>query len=466
MANNTVSATPSRISRSRIRVEAAAVEAAVEGHIQPYNPRHTSTDSPLLPPLCSFLLPQVTDGPLCINAPEEILKVGYLTKKAAVKSTKKSKFALHKRQKKRFFELASRHLSYYNTEGGDLKGVIELCNNSTVEVDCKPGGDASVDFCMQVKTLEKEVYIIARDTEEMSEWAEAVKEAIGKIPKATGEKMKAVNKTHTYSGGTLVMKMQGAMRGFDEDSGQEYTEYILMCNFRMASGGGDTWSVAARWQELKDLHAKLDTLKAHVKNLPSFPGTVVAKSKDQRVELRVQKLQEYLDGATAAVAAAEGVKVVDFETFFELDSRVPKVKRAGAMIEGQNTESKKLVDDDAEDELQILPMNEMEVQQAGGLVRQLWRVVQGNAATESDIRYDPNIQKLLCSALSILPQLRESARVGPYTVMSLLPYAQQYLSDLENTLHFYNDVALTYLVTELRVDRGLDKDDWKEQYRR
>ena len=92
-------------------------------------------------------------------------------------------------------------------------------------------------------------------------------------------------------------------------------------------------------------------------------------------------------------------------------------------------------------------------------------MVEANTKTDSDIRYDPNIQKLLGSALSILPQLRESARVGPYTVMQLLPYAQQYLHDLGNTLHFYNDIALKYRVAELRRERGLDRDDWKLQYR-
>jgi hypothetical protein len=397
---------------------------------------------------------------------EEILKTGYLTKKAAVKSTKKSKFALHKRQKKRFFELASRHLSYYQTEGGELKGVIELCADSTVEVDCKPGGDASVDFCMQVRTAEKEVFIIATDTEEMNEWADAVKAAISKIPKKSGDEKKVINKTHQYNGGNLVMKMQGAMKGFDDESNSKYTEYILMCNFRMAAGGGDTWSVAARWSELKDLHSKLSSLSTHVKNLPAFPSAVVAKSKEERVELRVQKLQEYLDGAVASVAAADKIKITDFESFFELDVRIPKVKRAGAMFDDANKSTPGAMTDEDEEEMQILPMNEMEVQQSGGLVRQLFRVVQANATTNSDIRYDPNIQKLLCSALAILPQLRESARVGPYTVMSLLPYAQQYLSDVESTLHFYNDVALGYLVAELRIDRGLDKDDWKAQYRR
>ena len=114
-----------------------------------------------------------------------------------------------------------------------------------------------------------------------------------------------INKTHDYQGGTLVMKMQGAMKGFDDASGQEYTEYIVMCNFRVAQGGGDTWSVAARWQELKDMHAKLETLKAHLKELPAFPATVVAKTKEQRIELRVQKLQEYFDGMVASVAQVE-----------------------------------------------------------------------------------------------------------------------------------------------------------------
>jgi hypothetical protein len=42
----------------------------------------------------------------------------------------------------------------------------------------------------------------------------------------------------------------------------------------------------------------------------------------------------------------------------------------------------------------------------------------------------------------LLPQLKESARVGPFTIMALLPYAQQYLADVKNTFRYYNDLAL------------------------
>jgi hypothetical protein len=144
----------------------------------------------------------------------------------------------------------------------------------------------------------------------------------------------------------------------------------------------------------------------------------------------------------------------------------------------------------------VYPMNEMELQAAGSVVQQLWRLLQ---QTQVDVRDDPSIQQLLRTALSLLPRVKESAKVrsplasslhflssppaslhsflpaldnavpnsllshafsllyrypkqvGPFTEMDLLPYAQQYREDYIKTFQIYNDVALMFLVRSLRA---------------
>ena len=90
----------------------------------------------------------------------------------------------------------------------------------------------------------------------------------------------------------------------------------------------------------------------------------------------------------------------------------------------------------------------MELQQAGAVVQQLWRLLK---QTQLDVRDDPSIQQLLRTALSLLPRVKESAKVGPFTEMDLLPYAQQYREDYVKTFRIYNDVALMFLVRGLRA---------------
>merc|ERR550537_1655037 len=190
---------------------------------------------------------------------------------------------------------------------------------------------------------------------------------------------------------------------------------------------GESWTVANRWSSFKELHSKLEKkLFPTVKTgePPKFPSTVVSSSKEKRQQARQERLQTYLDDVFKLIDDDEalGKHAGELESIFDLGTRMSKIKRALAM----RNDAKKAEDQDMEgDEVHVYPMNSEEIVQAGTLVQQLWRLLKAHPLN-SDIRQNDNVQKMLSSALGILPQVQESARVGPFTIMALLPYAQQY----------------------------------------
>ena len=61
---------------------------------------------------------------------------------------------------------------------------------------------------------------------------------------------------------------------------------------------------------------------------------------------------------------------------------------------------------------------------------------------QGDVRADANIQHLLRVALALLPGLRQTATLGAFSDMDLLPRAMQCLDDLAQAICVYNDAAL------------------------
>jgi hypothetical protein len=264
------------------------------------------------------------------------------------------------------------------------------------------------------------------------------------------------------------------MTGLNDMTGAEGTEYVVMVSWRPvapdeAEGGkssiGESWTEANRWSSFKELNAKLERKIGRDKMQASapFPSTVVSSSKEKRQQLRKERLQTYLDDVFGLVDADPTLAkhVSDLEQMLGLNIRMSKIKRAVAM---RNDALKNGEDEGGDDnDVHVYPMNAEEIVQAGTLVQQLWRLLKAHPEG-SDIRQNENVQKMLSSALGLLPQLKESARVGPFTIMALLPYAQQYLADVKNTFRYYNDLALMAYVHELRNEYGLTGNDWKEEW--
>ena len=72
-------------------------------------------------------------------------------------------------------------------------------------------------------------------------------------------------------------------------------------------------------------------------------------------------------------------------------------------------------------------------------VIQLQRLLQN---CQGDVRTDMHVQHLLRVVLALLPKLQQTATMGPFSDMDLLPRAMQCLEDLAGAIAFYNDAAV------------------------
>ena len=70
---------------------------------------------------------------------------------------------------------------------------------------------------------------------------------------------------------------------------------------------------------------------------------------------------------------------------------------------------------------------------------QLQRLLQN---CQGDVRTDMHVQHLLRVVLALLPKLQQTATMGPFSDMDLLPRAMQSLEDLAGAIAFYNDAAV------------------------
>jgi myosin heavy subunit len=366
----------------------------------------------------------------------------------------KAKAAKGKVQK-RFFVLSPRKLQYSATEKtkNSPKGMIQLRPTDTLDLDA-----ANLTMTLTYTSgKEKQGFLAikASSEEELNEWADAIKTTISKVPaaKAAGAAGADENKLFKYKDGQVLVKTQGSMQGYDEETGENFTEYLMLVNWRPDPDFSETWTVSARWSEITSLNESLKKRFGSEKSFPQFPAKVMASTKEQRVQIRIEKYKVYVAGLFQMFEDKPDLvdHARDLQEFFELHHRVPKIKRAFAM-------QKELAEqngDMAGAKVQVSPMTEEEIQQAGTLVQQTWRLLK---AAQNDVRSDDHIQACLANALSILPQLEESAKVGPFTQMEMVPFAQQYIVDLSKTVEYYNDQALLFLLDELRFQLGLSEE--------
>jgi myosin heavy subunit len=359
--------------------------------------------------------------------------------------------------KKRYVTIENFALLYSRTKESttDILGQVQLTFDTHVEETDNPGeGRSKVANCFKIITPDSVVYVIAENAKGLSGWMDVITRAVKLMPKPTKTRndlhsqMGVTNKQYALFGGWLSLSVHGVMKGFTEE-GTAFTDYVVLVSWGPDKNYNEAWIIGQRWslfQALQDsVKRRLRALDARVR-VPEFPSTMevysggfgTTSSKEKRGKYRHDKLQAYLAELMELFGQHSGwlEQIPELDDFFELSKRVPQVKRARAMMnEGSSDGSR------------VYPMNEAELVAAGSVVQQLWRLLQ---QTQMDVRDDPSIQQLLRTALSLLPRVKESAKVGPFTEMELLPYAQQYREDYVKTFQIYNDVALMFLVHSLQ----------------
>ncbi|KDO21583.1 hypothetical protein SPRG_13267 [Saprolegnia parasitica CBS 223.65] len=85
-----------------------------------------------------------------------------------------------KNWKPRYFELSSSHLSYYDEQGGKLKGALHLASLAAHDIEIMPcdgrktGKSASTNWRICLNTNGRRFFIAAATEDEMYEWVQAL----------------------------------------------------------------------------------------------------------------------------------------------------------------------------------------------------------------------------------------------------------------------------------------------------
>lgn len=102
-----------------------------------------------------------------IELPDDVIKVGYLSKKGAKR----------RNWKDRWFILKKESIGYYaSPSDATPKGTISLRRCSVFNSTRKP-------FCFHVSNLNRDYYIVAKNQQEQKEWMEAITACIDELKK-------------------------------------------------------------------------------------------------------------------------------------------------------------------------------------------------------------------------------------------------------------------------------------------
>ncbi|KAF0709766.1 hypothetical protein AaE_012777 [Aphanomyces astaci] len=122
------------------------------------------------------------------TAEDNLVRTGILYKKG-----RKTGFFSRQNWKPRFFMLTWEKLSYYEFEGGELKGEVDLrsCTNKDIQVmpdDCKKTGQsASSIWRIAISTPARRLFIAATSEFEMIEWLEDLRDVTSRHERMGGE---------------------------------------------------------------------------------------------------------------------------------------------------------------------------------------------------------------------------------------------------------------------------------------
>ena len=103
-----------------------------------------------------------------------------------------------------------------------------------------------------------------------------------------------------------------------------------------------------------------------------------------------------------------------------------------------------------------MPLLEDDLRRVELAVHQLWRLVTNG---QSDPSADHKVQNLLQICLNYLPRLLESACIGPYTELDLIPDVQRALDELHEAIQKYNERTLAFHIGQGHLFTGVHEDD-------
>jgi hypothetical protein len=172
---------------------------------------------------------------------------------------------------------------------------------------------------------------------------------------------------------------------------------------------------------------------------------------------RLKGLQSYLAELMQLLATQPSLAdhIDELEDFFALRDRISAIKKNSDM----KMEQEAAAGDGEGGASKPMPLLEDELRRVELAVHQLWRLVTHG---QTDPRDDHKVQNLLRICLNYLPRLLESACIGPFTEIDLIPDVQRALDELHEAIEKYNERALAFHIGQghlfTGVQEGSDKD--------
>lgn len=161
-----------------------------------------------------------------IELPDDVIKVGYLSKKGAKR----------RNWKDRWFILKKESIGYYaSPSDATPKGTISLRRCSVFNSTRKP-------FCFHVSNLNRDYYIVAKNQQEQKEWMEAITACIDELKKEEEEQPEAAAAEQQRSAYQAGAEKEGTLM-YEESPGRWLSNWLSLKEGRLYLFGSrtDAW---------------------------------------------------------------------------------------------------------------------------------------------------------------------------------------------------------------------------------